>query len=317
MQDRRSWPTCDQFVALPNEELGKVDPVVVNLVVARGIPSLVDLDVGRYVELADQWADDLLGRMPALETEFHKAPGDWRGDFDFFRLGLVCWYVDVVLGVAYREDQRNAARILYTDATDLFLNGVMDTRRGTCGNLALLHVVLGRRIGLPVSLACAGSHFICRFDDGTKTINIDATETGHGGFSSRPDEYVLAQWKLPAKAQACGSDLRGDAARNAGTVSRSPCASPREHRTTRRSGAGLPLGPIPFSNKSVVVCRAEPDQRSVQHRPIRAAREGAPGRSGALVAGGCSCRTVETAANTEAGTDARPRGSRETGETQW
>ena len=151
--------------------------------------------------------------MLGFEAEFDKAPQDWRNDVDFFRLGLVCWYVDVVLGIAFREDQRNVSRILYTDPADLFLNGVMDTRRGTCGNLAVLHVVLGRRVGLPVSLAPVGSHFLCRFDDGKKTINIETTETGRGGFSSQTDEYLLEKHKVPARAKVCGSDLRAVTAR--------------------------------------------------------------------------------------------------------
>lgn len=208
MQDRQSWPTVDELIGLSPEKLRGVDPVVLNLVVAKGIPTLADLDVGHYVRIADEWAADLRARMPVLEEEFYAEPQHWGGDVDLFRLGLVCWYVDIVLGIAYREDQRNVTSILYTDPTDLFLNGVMDTRRGTCGNLALLHVVLGRRIGLPVSLACVGSHFICRFDDGNKTINIEATETGRGGFSSQSDEYILNKHKLPAKAQSCGSNLR-------------------------------------------------------------------------------------------------------------
>jgi len=66
---------------------------------------------------------------------------------------------------------------------------------------------------LPVSLACAGTHFLCRFDDGSKTINIEATETGRGGFSSQTDEYVRAKHKVPAKALDCGSDLRAVSAR--------------------------------------------------------------------------------------------------------
>ncbi len=208
MQDHEPWPTVAQFLAYSDEALAGVDPVVANLVVAKGIPALSGLDIGRYVRLADEWAADLQSKMPAEEAEFRRAPGDWRNDIDLFRLGLVCWYVDEVLRVAYREDQRNAIMVLYKDPTDLFLNGVMDTRRGTCANLALLHVVLGRRIGLPVSLACLRSHFICRFDDGRKTINIEATETGHGGFSSRTDDFVLAKHALPWKAQSCGSDLR-------------------------------------------------------------------------------------------------------------
>jgi hypothetical protein len=202
------WPNVVELLSLSSEELGALDPVVMNLAVAKGITTLADLDIGHYVRLADRWADDLRGRMPALEAEFHKSPQDWRNDLDFFRLGLVCWYVDVVLEVAYREDQRNLTSVLYTNPSDLFINGVMDTQRGTCANLPALHVVLGRRIGLPVSLACVGSHLLCRFDDGEKTINIEATETGRGGFSSQTDEFVLAKHKVPALAQQCGSDLR-------------------------------------------------------------------------------------------------------------
>lgn len=206
--NHESWPTLGQLLALYNQELGSVDPVVMNLVVAKGIPALGDLEIGRYVRLADQWAADLHARMPALEAEFRQSPADWHNDLDFFWLGLICWYCDMMLGVAYREEQINAVQILYTDPNDLFLTGVMDSLRGTCANLPLLHVVLGRRIGLPVSLACVGSHLICRFDDGVKTINIEATETGRGGFSSQTDEYVLAKHKVSAKAQECGSDLR-------------------------------------------------------------------------------------------------------------
>jgi hypothetical protein len=208
MQDPTQWPTVESFLSFSNEELSNFDPLVMNLIVAKGIPALADLDIRYYVNLADEWGNDLRARIPVLEGQFRQTPKDWRNDIDFFLLGLVCWYVDEVLGVSYREDQRDVTQILYTDPTDLFLNGVMDSRRGTCGNLCMLHVVLGRRIGLPVSLACVGSHFICRFDNGIKTINIETTDTGRGGFASRPDEYVLNKFKLPAKAQNCGSDLR-------------------------------------------------------------------------------------------------------------
>jgi hypothetical protein len=207
-RQEESWSRVDQFLALTNEELGEVDPVVMNLLVAKGIPSLADLNIGDYVRVVDEWAADLLARMPVLEVEFRQTPKKWRHDLDFFRLGVVCWYMEVILGICFREDQRNVKGISYTNPSDLFLNGVIDTRRGTCGNIAVLNVVLGRRIGLPVSLACVGSHYICRYDDGKKKFNIETTETGRRGFSSQTDEYVLNWQKIPAKAKACGSDLR-------------------------------------------------------------------------------------------------------------
>lgn len=96
----------------------------------------------------------------------------------------------------------------YTDPCDLFLNGVMDRRRGTCGNMAALHVAMGWRMGWPVSLACIKSHFICRYDDGRVQHNIETTHPSTGGFKSDPDEFIIREEGLTAKAISTGSDLR-------------------------------------------------------------------------------------------------------------
>src|SRR5262249_50895476 len=79
-------------------------------------------------------------------------------------------------------------KVRYTDPSDLFLNGVMETRRGTCGNMSMVHVALAWRLGWPVSLACVHSHHITRYDDGRVRYNIEATDTGRGGFVAPTDE---------------------------------------------------------------------------------------------------------------------------------
>ena len=190
--------------------MGRVDPVVMNLAVAKGIPALADLDIGHYVRLADQWAAEIRERLPGFEAGFHQNPERWQNDLDFCRLAVIGGYLRKVLRIDYREDQKNLKRILYTDPTDLFLNGIMDTRRGTCGNMVLLWVVLGRRLGLPVSLACVGPHFICRYDNGQNVYNIEATFLDGGDWCSPPDRYYLREHenKIPQRAVDCGSDLR-------------------------------------------------------------------------------------------------------------
>ncbi len=178
-----------------------------NLLVARAVPSLAHLDIASYQRLADQWATEVGRCFAEDEPAFHRSPGDWKNDLGFFRLGVLCWYVDEVLGIHYREDQRDLQAVAYTDPCDLFLNGVMDTRRGTCGNMPALHVALGWRLGWPVALACAGWHLLCRFDDGQRTHNIEATNNGRGGFHSHPDEYYRKQYHVLEAAIRCGSDL--------------------------------------------------------------------------------------------------------------
>jgi hypothetical protein len=59
-----------------------------------------------------------------------------------------------------------------------------------------------------VSLACAGAHFVARFDDGQVRYNLEATNTGQGGVSAPPDEFYRQEYNIPQKALDCGSDLR-------------------------------------------------------------------------------------------------------------
>jgi hypothetical protein len=202
------WPAAERFVGLTEEELAAVDPVVLNLAVARGIPALADLEIGRYVALADDWAADIRRRLPRMEPHFYRSPADWKSDIRFFRLGIVCWYVDEVLKVTYPDDLADAGSRLYTDPLNVFVNGLMVRRRGSCANMPVLHLALGWRLGWPLSLACASNHLFCRYDDGEVTHNIEATAFGRGGFRSHPDAYYRRQYRIPEVAVACGSELR-------------------------------------------------------------------------------------------------------------
>jgi hypothetical protein len=185
-----------------------------NLVVAKGVPCFANLDIGRYVRLADQWTSDIRRRLPGAEAHFHRSPANWKNDIRFFRLGIVCWYVDEVLGVSYPDELARAGEErLYADPMNVFLNGLMDRRRGSCASMPTLHVAIGWRLGWPVSLACANNHLFCRYDDGEVTHNIEATNFGRGGFRSHPDDYYRQQYRIPEIAVSCGSDLRAVTAR--------------------------------------------------------------------------------------------------------
>ncbi|MGH7926306.1 MAG: transglutaminase family protein [Candidatus Binatia bacterium] len=197
-----------EVLSLSDEELARVDPIEMNLLVAKGIPRLADLNIPHYQRQADAWAEDIRRRLPALEREFHKTPEDWKNCIRFFRLSIVAWYLDVIVGIAYREDQAHLKRIRYTDPSDLFLNGVMDNLRGTCGNMAALYMAVCWRLGWPVFLATVRSHNICRYEDDEVCYNIDASNIGRGGFSSPSDEFYMTEYNLSRKAIDCGSDLR-------------------------------------------------------------------------------------------------------------
>jgi hypothetical protein len=57
----------------------------------------------------------------------------------------------------------------------------------------------------------AADHMWCRWDDGTKRFNLEATSTksgtGEGSFSTPPDEAYQTDFNIPAKAVEVGSDM--------------------------------------------------------------------------------------------------------------
>jgi hypothetical protein len=100
-----------QLLVCSDAELGQVDPLVMNLLVAKSISSLADLDIARYQAMADQWADDVRRRLPSAERVFWQTPQDWKKDVNFFRLGVLCCYLEHEVGIAYNEDQRTAMAV--------------------------------------------------------------------------------------------------------------------------------------------------------------------------------------------------------------
>ncbi len=83
------------LLAMTDEQLAAVDPLAANLVVAKGIPALADLSIHHYQKLVNSWVQDFTNRcLPEWEPYFYKSPGDYRNDIQYFRLGMVCQYLE-------------------------------------------------------------------------------------------------------------------------------------------------------------------------------------------------------------------------------
>jgi hypothetical protein len=197
----------EEMTTWDDGRLARTDPAVLNLEVAKGIPALKDLEIAHYCRLLDQAAAGFGRWLPLAEQEFHAHPEDWSNDLVPFRLGMLCQFIEQALGVRYTEAQKHVKKITYTNPGDLFLNGVLDTKRGTCGNMAVLYLCLCWRLGWPVSLALSGWHTLCRYDDDARKINIETTAIGEGGFSTPPDEHYIKADRLSAWDIQSGSDL--------------------------------------------------------------------------------------------------------------
>ena len=123
-------PLWEEMLTWDEERLAQTDPAVLNLEVAKGIPAFADLDVNSYCQLLDETGVGFARWLPSAEQEFEADPAAWGGDLVGFRLGMLCQYIDQVLGVRYNEDQRDVLKIQYTNPGDLFLNGCWTRGRG-------------------------------------------------------------------------------------------------------------------------------------------------------------------------------------------
>lgn len=197
----------EALTGMSADQLAQIDPLRLNLAVARGCPGLGNLEVAPHAAELDRWAHELRRLLPGAEEEFRRSPTDWKDDIHFFHLGLLCWFIDEVLHIRYRDDQRDMEFVCYTDSRDLFLHGLIETRLGTCATMPTLHAALAWRLGWPVSLAVSGWHVLCRYDDGERTHNIEATRTGGGGFHSHPDEEYRMRYGINEADIVTGSDL--------------------------------------------------------------------------------------------------------------
>ena len=201
-------PSIWKLLALDDTELEQVDLVLANLAVARDVRALNDLNISCYCQIVNEWTAQFREWLPSVETFFRKSPTTWSNNIQFFRAGMLQHFLCHEIGVEYNPDERHATSVRYTNASDLFLNGVIDTKVGTCGNLAALHVAICRRMGWPVSLACVKNHQVSRFETESFAINIECTVKVAKGFSAGADDDYLKRFKLPSLAKKCGSDLR-------------------------------------------------------------------------------------------------------------
>lgn len=191
-------PTIDELVAMTNDELASIDPVIISLVVAKGIPSFADLRTQDYVQAVDAWAAQIRNDTNRHSYRFNQDPSAFNNSMADFKISWLASDINSLFQVDY-----DVLDFDFSDPSNLFLNGIVDRRRGTCVSMPMLYVAIGWRLGYPIKLVPVPTHIFARWDDGKERINIEAT--GYG--ASYTDSHYEQEFFVSQQCKQRGGEL--------------------------------------------------------------------------------------------------------------
>ena len=187
-QEKYVGQTIEQILQLPEDE---IDLGIALLVLAKDAYPNLNIDFFDYaldymvnqINRLMQGQTDPEARIAMMNTYLYR-PGWWNDSITF----------------AYDLDDLEA-----TKTSNLFLNGYLATKKGSCVTMPMLHIVLADRLGWPIQAVRSPKHIFCRYiDEHLKEQNIEAT--CGGGYVS--DERYISDVGIPEKAIKNGVYLR-------------------------------------------------------------------------------------------------------------
>ncbi len=98
-------------------------------------------------------------------------------------------------GYRYTDQIDNQGMPVNSD--ELFLHGMLKSKRGYCMNLSLLYLIVGDRLNIPLYGVGLPNHFFVRYESGKDRINIEATESG----ATYPDSFYENKFGLKFDAK--------------------------------------------------------------------------------------------------------------------
>ena len=151
-----------------------------------------DIDLATAVLIiSEQWSDNVQGRkyvsqLDDMAVEIRNRLDAKNIPYNHQAIPVINDYLFNELGFKSDPDSNNP--------DNLFLDTVLDNKRGYCLSLSVLYLAMGERLGLPLYGVVVPSHFFVRYDDGKVQFNIEATSKG--GYAD--DKHYIDKFKIPS-----------------------------------------------------------------------------------------------------------------------
>ena len=188
-----------QLLALPPEQLEKVDVARMNLLCAEGLRGSENLDVQQHLDTLDSWTGHVEDETIRNHHRFLEHPEEYNNSEAYYRMAMLATVLQEDFQTHYDPERampqllrkREPNDVFFGDSKDVFIHGLLGgERHGACSSLPVLYVTVAQRLGYPVDLASAEEHLYLRYEEGTET-------------SAKPTRSVIgtpgtvsARWKI-------------------------------------------------------------------------------------------------------------------------
>jgi hypothetical protein len=165
----------------PESELSRVDIAIMNLACAEGLSGSERTNAEACQRTLDAWAEKVRWQTLKHFRRFEYCPDEFHRSEAYFRALVLITVLQRDCGVRYNPAKIPADAVFTTE--DTFIHGIVDGLGGTCANMPVVYVAVGRRLGYPLRLVVAHGagfgHFFARWDDPHgERLNIEATAQG-------------------------------------------------------------------------------------------------------------------------------------------
>jgi hypothetical protein len=185
--------TFDELATLSLADLSLVDTARMNLLCAKGLPGTENLDVDEMLVVIDKWVAIARAAEKKYLPNFYKAPDKYDNSLSKFKAITLALTLQDDLRLKYNMELVRSGVMadvrstrFFRDPRDLFINGFVEKRSGTCASIPVLIVSIGRRLGYPLYLVTSKGHLFCRWSDNHESFNV---ETSFRGVNTPPDSY--------------------------------------------------------------------------------------------------------------------------------